>query len=209
MPENYVPTLKHIKNGHAIDERIYEDLQDMMDDCRAEGFSPMICSSYRSMEKQSSLFNRQINEYKTIGYEKDEAEKEAAKWVAIPGTSEHQLGLAVDIVASSDQVLNEMQENTPEQQWLINNSYKYGFVLRYPSDKSEITGIDYEPWHYRYVGKEAAFEMNEKGLCLEEYLGINHLSNLNLFQGSIKYNDSEMDICKNLVELYFPFLIIA
>ena len=90
--------------------------------------------------------------------------------MAVPGTSEHQLGLAVDIIASSYQVLDEAQENTAEQQWLMANAHHYGFILRYPSEKSAITGIGYEPWHYRYVGKAAAKEIFEQGLCLEEYL---------------------------------------
>ena len=90
--------------------------------------------------------------------------------MALPGTSEHQLGLAVDIVAESYPVLDAGQEDTPEQQWLMANSYRYGFVLRYPEGKSYITGIGYEPWHYRYVGIEAAEQMYRDDLCLEEYL---------------------------------------
>ncbi|MCB6367700.1 M15 family metallopeptidase, partial [Intestinibacillus massiliensis] len=94
----------------------------------------------------------------------------AAVWVAVPGTSEHQLGLAVDLVSLSNQNLNHSQENTALQKWLMKNSWKYGFILRYPSDKSSITGIGYEPWHYRYVGKKAAKAIYEQGVCLEEYL---------------------------------------
>ena len=90
--------------------------------------------------------------------------------MAVPGTSEHQLGLALDIVDVANQVLDERQENTEVQKWLMKNSWKYGFILRYPTDKSDITGISYEPWHYRYVGKEAAKEIYEAGICLEEYL---------------------------------------
>ena len=90
--------------------------------------------------------------------------------MAIPGTSEHQLGLAVDIVDKHSQVLDNSQADTPAQQWLMEHSWEYGFILRYPEGKSEITGIIYEPWHYRYVGKEAAAEIHELGLCLEEYL---------------------------------------
>jgi D-alanyl-D-alanine carboxypeptidase len=90
--------------------------------------------------------------------------------VALPGTSEHQTGLALDIVSSNNQTLEKEQEDTPEQQWLINNSYKYGFILRYPSEKSNITGISYEPWHYRYVGRETAKIIHDSGICLEEYL---------------------------------------
>ena len=90
--------------------------------------------------------------------------------VAVPGTSEHQLGLAVDLVDLDNQNLNESQEETAVQKWLLGNSWKYGFILRYPNDKRGLTGIIYEPWHYRYVGKDAAREIYETGVCLEEYL---------------------------------------
>lgn len=170
IPDDLDITLIQLKNGQSVDERIYPDLQGMMDDCRAAGLSPIICSSYRTMDKQTRLFNNQVKNYTSQGYSEEDAVIEAGKWVAIPGTSEHQLGLAVDIVAKSNQMLDESQERTAEQQWLMGNSYKYGFILRYPTDKSEITGIGYEPWHYRYVGKEVAAEIKERGICLEEYL---------------------------------------
>ncbi len=170
IPDDFSVELKQLKNGHAIDERAYPDLQDMMDAMRAEGLSPLICSSYRTNEKQKTLFDNKVSQYVSKGYSKTAAEAEAGKLVAVPGTSEHQTGLAVDIVDTSYQILDEQQENTQVQKWLIENSYKYGFILRYPSDKSDITGISYEPWHYRYVGKIAAKEMYEKGVCLEEYI---------------------------------------
>lgn len=170
LPDDFLIELTSLKNGHSIDKRIYPDLQKMMDDAGAEGLSPIICSSFRTKEKQQTLFDNQVNQYIAQGYSKESAILEASKWVAIPGTSEHQVGLAVDIVASDYQILDENQENTPEQKWLMENSYKYGFILRYPTNKSHITGIGYEPWHYRYVGKEAAKEIYEKNICLEEYL---------------------------------------
>ena len=95
---------------------------------------------------------------------------EAARWEAPPGTSEHQTGLALDIVSARYQVLDSAQANTAEQQWLMAHCWEYGFILRYPADKTEITGIGYEPWHYRYVGRETAAAVHESGLCLEEYL---------------------------------------
>lgn len=171
MNQNFSVELTQLANGHAIDKRAYPDLQNMMDDARAEGLSPMICSSYRTWDKQRTLYDNETKRYMAQGYSKEEAEKEAAKWVAVPGTSEHQTGLAVDIVAQSYQILDKKQEDTPEQRWLMENSYKYGFILRFPTNKSKITGINYEPWHYRYVGKEAAKEIYERGICLEEYLG--------------------------------------
>ncbi len=172
IPDNYEPELTYLKNGQAVDSRCYPELQQMMDDCRAAGLEPLICASYRTMEKQEALFEDKEARLIQEGCPENEVEAEAAKVVAYPETSEHQLGLALDIVDVSYQQLDTEQENTPVQQWLLKNSWKYGFVLRYPTDKSNITGIIYEPWHYRYVGKEAAAEMYENKLCLEEYLGV-------------------------------------
>ena len=98
-----------------------------------------------------------------------EAEEKVAYWVARPGTSEHQAGLAVDIVDTNYQSLDEQQEETPVQLWLMEHCAEYGFILRYPSGKSDLTGVGYEPWHYRYVGEEAAREIMDQGVCLEEY----------------------------------------
>ena len=127
-------------------------------------------SSYRTNGTQTTLYNNKVNYYRNLGYSKETAKVKAGKWVARPGTSEHQLGLALYIVSTSYTNLDQKQENTKEQKWLMANSYKYGFILRYPSDKCDLTGINYEPWHYRYVGKMAAKEIYEKGICLEEYL---------------------------------------
>ena len=170
LPEDYTFTATQLVNGHSVDERCYPDLQEMMDACRAAGLSPVICSSYRSWEKQQSLLQNKIDRLMAQGYSRDDAEAEAAREVAVPGTSEHQLGLALDIVDINNQNLDESQEDTPVQKWLMEHSWEYGFILRYPSDKSEITGIIYEPWHYRYVGRDAAAEIHELGVCLEEYL---------------------------------------
>lgn len=172
LPDGFSVELTQLQNGHAVDSRAYPDLQDMMDDMRAEGLSPLICSSYRTTEKQQTLYSNQVNAYLAQGYPQQKAEEEAGKWVAVPNTSEHQTGLAVDIVDISYQILDEKQEDTAVQKWLMENSWKYGYILRYPNEKSEITGIYYEPWHYRYVGKEAAEEIYEQGVCLEEYLGV-------------------------------------
>ena len=90
--------------------------------------------------------------------------------MARPGTSEHQAGLAVDIVDKSYQLLDERQEDTAVQKWLMEHCAEYGYILRYPTEKSALTGVGYEPWHYRYVGEEAAREIMSRGLCLEEYL---------------------------------------
>jgi len=170
IPEDYKVTLTQMPDGHAVDKRCYSDLQKMMDDCAEAGFAPLICSSYRTWEDQEQLYNNKINSLIALGYSEDDARREAGTVVAVPGTSEHQLGLAVDIVDANEQVLDLSQGATATQQWLMENSWKYGFILRYPAGKTDVTGIIYEPWHYRYVGKNVAREIYESGLCLEEYI---------------------------------------
>ena len=171
LPENFqVPEFTQLVNGHSIDKRAYPDLQRMMDACRADGLQPTICSSYRTREKQEELFERKVQSCLATAASREEAEEQAALWVARPGTSEHQAGLAVDIVDKAYQSLDNGQEETEVQRWLMEHCAEYGFILRYPNDKSEITGIGYEPWHYRFVGEEAAREIMAQGLCLEEYL---------------------------------------
>ena len=171
LPEDYAVELATLANGLQVDERIYDDLSAMLTDCRDAGLEPIVCSAYRTEAKQRQLYANKVARVRASGVPEDQVEAEAARWVARPGTSEHQTGLALDIVAASYQVLDEKQEDTAEQQWLMENSWKYGFILRYPSEKSGITGIGYEPWHYRYVGKAAAAEIHRTGVCLEEYLG--------------------------------------
>ena len=168
IPENYDITLTLLSNGRQVDSRIYPELQQMFDDCRAAGYQLFVREGYRTHADQQQLMDEKVQAYRNEGYGQDEAESLAKQWVAVPGTSEHELGIAVDInadtsVSSSDAVYG----------WLEQNSYLYGFILRYPADKTEITGISNEPWHFRYVGKEAAQTIHEKGLCLEEYLGQN------------------------------------
>ena len=170
--QDYISNIKltKLRNGQAVDERCYPDLQRMMDDCRKEGYSPIICSSFRTNQKQRVLYKKQVAIYMSQGLSEQEAKAEAAKSVAIPGTSEHELGLAVDIADINNQNLVSGMESQPVQQWLMENCWKYGFILRYPPDKSDITGIVYEPWHYRYVGYGAAKYIYENNLTLEEYL---------------------------------------
>lgn len=170
IPKDWKVDLVQLNNGQSVDRRIYDDLIAMLQAAKSEGLNPLICSSYRTNEKQEQLYQNKVSEYLSQGYSKVEASDRAAFWVARPGTSEHQLGLAVDIVSTKNQRLDRSQENTVEQRWLIQNSWKYGFVLRYPTNKNSITGVGYEPWHYRYVGKEHAKKINELGVCLEEYV---------------------------------------
>jgi len=166
IPKDYDVKLTQLRNNQSVDSRIYPSLQKMFDDMRAAGLTPVISSSYRTTEKQQSLLDEKIADYQKEGYSEKEAEKLAKEWVAVPGTSEHQLGMAVDITST------DRNEQNPSiiWEWLMKNSYKYGFILRYPENKENITNTIYEPWHYRYVGKTAAKEIYKRQICLEEYL---------------------------------------
>lgn len=165
IPDDYKVELTELSNGEKVDSRIYPELQEMFNDARAQGYGLFVREGYRTQEEQQQLLDEKIEAYENEGKSKYEAKKLAEQWVAIPGTSEHQLGIAVDINAdttksSSDDVYS----------WLAENAHKYGFIKRYPSDKTDITGVINEPWHYRYVGKEAALEIYSQGMCLEEYI---------------------------------------
>ena len=164
VPEDYSVTLKELRNDQWVDERIYPELQQMFDDARAEGIYPLINESYRSAERQQEILDNYIAAYEAEGLSTEEAQQRALEVVAKPGTSEHQLGLALDIIVEYE------EDSTQTWQWLKENCWRYGFILRYPEDKTEITGISYEPWHFRYVGAEAAQQITERGITLEEYL---------------------------------------
>ena len=170
IPDDYTVELKNIDANHRIASIAYDDYREMMEDCRAAGLDPAVCSSYRTQEYQELLFARKVEYYTSKGYEDEEAAELAGHTVAVPGTSEHQLGLALDIIDNGNWNLNEAQADTATQKWLMENSWRYGWILRYPDGKSELTGIIFEPWHYRYVGREVAAEIYELNICLEEYL---------------------------------------
>ncbi|MBQ5324052.1 MAG: M15 family metallopeptidase [Oscillospiraceae bacterium] len=164
LPEDYSVELTELSNGQKVDSRIYPYLQEMFDAAREEGVYPVVREGYRTAEEQQEILEDRIQTYINQGYSRSRAERTAKEWVALPGTSEHQLGIAVDINADKSMCSNE-----EVYAWLAENAYKYGFILRYPLGKQEITGTSYEPWHYRYVGEEAALEIYEQGICLEEY----------------------------------------
>ncbi len=164
LPEDYSVELTELSNGQKVDSRIYPYLQEMFDAAREGGVYPVVREGYRTAEEQQEILEDRIQTYINQGYSRSRAERTAKEWVALPGTSEHQLGIAVDINADKSMCSNE-----EVYAWLAENAYKYGFILRYPPGKQEITGTSYEPWHYRYVGVEAAQEIYEQGICLEEY----------------------------------------
>lgn len=169
VPENYSVELSTVE-GYLTDRRCARALQRMLDDCRAEGYEPVICSAYRTQDYQEMLYRNKILRLLAQGVSNADAPTVAARSVALPGTSEHQLGLAVDIISESYTNLDEGQERTEVQQWLMQNCWRYGFILRYPNGTSDTTGIIYEPWHYRYVGPVTARAVTESGLVFEDYL---------------------------------------
>ena len=158
----YTPELGEIE-GQKLDQRILEPMQQFVADARAEGLSVFLSSGYRGFEEQQYLFNRKVEQY---------GEEKAATIVSRPGTSEHQTGLACDITDEYYELKDESLENTALYQWMSKHCQEYGFIVRYPKDKEEITGIIYEPWHFRYVGVEAATYMVEHNLCLEEFVAL-------------------------------------
>ncbi len=151
------------------DERIIPDLLAMLQAAKDDGVSLLICSPYRNQDRQEWLFDKKIKLYMEQGYSYMEAYKTASQTVTIPGASEHQIGLSLDFFSSDYTLLNEGFGDTEAGKWLAEHSCEYGFILRYPDGKEYITSIEYEPWHFRYVGKEAATIMTQDNLCLEEF----------------------------------------
>ena len=177
LPEDYEPRLVNIGKTDAggnemmFDERGASALKQMVQDCLKAGWAPVPISSYRTQEYQQELFDNKIERLiAEMQTPQDQLETVAAQSVARPGTSEHQTGLAADIIDEFYTSLDYVQMWTSTQQWLMKHCTEYGFILRYPEDSTDITGITFEPWHYRYVGKTVAEEITEKGITFEEYL---------------------------------------
>lgn len=172
IPDDYefpFGTIKTMKGNMQCDERIIDDLLDMLKDAKDDGINLLICSPYRDEQYQVMLFERKVTRYMNRGMSYMEAYKLASQAVTVPGASEHQIGLALDIVCDTYVDLNEGFGDTEAGKWLAENSYKYGFILRYPEGKEYITCIEYEPWHFRYVGVEAATIITKEDITLEEF----------------------------------------
>ena len=157
--------LAELEGGRYFDGRAVDALKEFIAAARAEGLSVCLSSTYRSYSEQSYLFTRKVGQCGG-----DEAA--AARIVTRPGTSEHQLGLCADITDKFYEVKTRDLEKTALFQWMYAHCQEYGFILRYPADKESVTGVMYEPWHFRYVGKEAAAYIMENNLCLEEFLDL-------------------------------------
>ncbi len=171
LPDDFeVEELVAVQGSFKMDARVAEAMKTMIADAKAEGVDLMICSAYRGIDRQKQLFEAEVANQMNMGKSRAEAEAITATMIAVPGTSEHHTGLAADIVTPTHQTLDPQYMDTAAGQWLFKNAADYGFILRYPEDKQEITQIIYESWHYRYVGEEHAKTIMEQGLCLEEYL---------------------------------------
>ncbi len=169
IPDNYTPDLVYVcGSSERLDSRVAKHYENMFEAASKDGVYLTPCSGYRSYERQEINYNNKIGYYESLGYSKEDAAVKAATIIMPPGSSEHNLGYAMDIVC-----VDEWFEDTDEFQWLMKNAQDYGFILRYPKDKQDITKVTYEPWHWRYVGVEAAKEIKASGQVLEEYLGAN------------------------------------
>lgn len=183
VPEGFTVNLTDITGNYAdipaldnmkVDSRIVEPLEQMFKDARAAGQNLFLRASYRTVALQQTYYDWHINHYKEQGYSDEEAKEATLRYIAYPGTSEHHTGLAVDIISvdwqNSGQEIIDTFDQTAEAEWLKSNAHKYGFIMRYPKDKEDITKIGYEPWYFRYVGKVHAAAIYNSGLCFEEYL---------------------------------------
>lgn len=170
IPENYEFTLGTIRGNLQCDERVIPPLLSMLQAAKEDNITLEVCSPYRTLDRQEYLFDRKIVRYMNRGMSYMDAYKLSARVVNVPGTSEHQIGLALDIYTDSYKSLDEGFGETAAGKWLQEHCAEYGFILRYPKGKEYITGIEYEPWHFRYVGRAAALDIMGQGLTLEEYV---------------------------------------
>lgn len=177
LPEGWEDTLEtkvaESSNGKELATVAADAYIAMKQAAAADGVELLLCSGYRSVEYQTQLFNAEQQEWLDKGYSQQEAYDKAKTEVAVPGYSEHNSGLAADIVTPKHQTLDSAFGRTDAGKWLAEHAPEYGFILRYPEGKQAITGIIYEPWHFRYVGVENAKAIAASGLCLEEYLDQN------------------------------------
>lgn len=169
IPDDYQFELGTIKGDIKSDVRVTEHILALIQAAKNDNVNIYICSPYRDLEKQTKLFEKKMKYYQKQGYSDDDAYELASETVAIPGTSEHQVGLAFDLISDEYKNLDAGFADTEAGRWLAKNAPDYGFILRYPKGKEKITEIEFEPWHYRYVGVKAAKDITERGMCLEEY----------------------------------------
>lgn len=166
LPEDFEVEVANIDDTRQFDARAIKYLTQMMNDMRKDGISNIwVQSAYRSVERQKELYDNSVQKYFKQGKTQEEAEKLTDEYINKPGSSDHNLALAVDF-----NYVDNKFEDLDGFKWLKENAENYGFILRYPKDKEDITKISYESWHWRYVGEEHAKKMNELNMCLEEYI---------------------------------------
>ena len=174
IPEDYTVELVNVQGKYNLDAKAAQSAIDLLAAAKDAGYNMVLCSAYRTVEKSAELYNRKVKEFINAGYDEENAKVQAARWVAPPGTSEHHTGLAMDLVSSdywgyySD--LEHDYENFDSFKWMYKHCAEFGFILRYPNGDEGVTGYTYEPWHYRFVGREAATDIHFGNLNFEEYL---------------------------------------
>ncbi len=170
IKDDYNVEFTLLGEGQMVDSRCVDDLEAMLEACRRAGGQPEITASFRTWGAQERAYEEALAALTEEGLSPEEAARRLERQIELPGCSEHQLGLAVDICEQGSELPQAQQGDTQTLRWLQENSWRYGFILRFPADKTEITGMDHRPWHYRYVGREAAAQIRELGLSLEEYI---------------------------------------
>ena len=174
LSSDFIPSNLTYVNEYRLEGTAAAALKKMLSAAKKDGFSNFILySGYRKYSSQKNKYDSRTQSYVDKGYSLNDAKAKAGEYIAPPGASEHQSGLAADVcipsIVNKYGNLNEAFDQTKEYKWLRDNAHKYGFILRYPKGKESVTGYSYEPWHYRYVGVEQAEIINSKGVTFEEY----------------------------------------
>lgn len=173
LDEDFDPSLRSICSGRLqASDWLYRDLVDMLAAASDAGYSYWIASAHRSRLRQQALIDEDVQTFMGQGMSYSQALEKTLTETMPAGHSEHETGLALDILCSGNERMDVSQEGEPGNRWMAEHCAEYGFILRYPKEKEEITGIAYEPWHFRYVGREAAEFIMERGITLEEFHGI-------------------------------------
>lgn len=171
VPTNFTVDLVAFENV-LVDYRIVDQLSNLIEAAYKDGVLLTVCSGYRSVTQQREIYEGKMQTYINLGYSEEASKINTGQYIQTPGSSEHHTGLAVDLLTDGAVSLEETFADTPAYKWLNEHAEEYGFVERYPKEKSDITGVLWEPWHYRYVGVSNAKAINTMGICLEEYVGL-------------------------------------
>jgi D-alanyl-D-alanine carboxypeptidase len=205
IPKDYAAPDMVEHNGHRMRPVVRDAYERMSAAMRADGIHGFyIHNAFRDYNQQSFIFSRKVASYQTQGYDSQSAINMTARSIAYPGASEHQSGLAIDVTVNGK--LNQAFADTEAGRWLAENSHEYGFIIRYPRDKTHITGIIFEPWHLRYVGSPHASYMKEKNLCLEEYIEYLQINKMYVYWGAnrayylVSYGESPDESITRVVE---------